>query len=66
VVVSGVSSVDPNGQAIILSASAPTDTNSITEPTKIVPETTNVDGLGTDFTKPVPPYTVVVLEMQSK
>jgi alpha-N-arabinofuranosidase len=66
VVVSGVSSIDPTGQALMLSASGPSDTNSITEPTKIVPQTSTVDGLGTDFTKPVPPYSVVVLEMQAK
>jgi alpha-N-arabinofuranosidase len=66
VVISGVTSVDPNGQAILLSANGPTDTNSISQPTNVVPNTVSVDGLGMDFTKTAPPYSVSVLEIQSK
>jgi alpha-N-arabinofuranosidase len=63
---SGVKTVEPKGQLVALSASAPTDTNSITEPAKLVPVTTNVDGLSADFTRSFPPYSVSVLLLRGK
>jgi alpha-N-arabinofuranosidase len=62
----GLASVDAKGQAVTLSAGSPTDTNSITEPTKIVPVTNSVDGLGTSFTRTFPPYSLTVLQMKAK
>jgi len=64
--ISGLIAVEPKGQAITLSASSPDDTNSITEPTKIVPVTTNVDGLGENFTRTFPPYSITVLQMKTR
>ena len=63
---SGIASVDPKGQTIAIAASSPTDTNSIAEPTKIVPVTTPVDGLSTTFTRTFPPYSITVLVMKGK
>ena len=62
----GLSSVDPKGQAIALTAASPSDTNSIAEPAKIVPVTTPVDGLGATFTRTFPPYSITVLVMKAK
>ena len=64
--ISGLSAVEAKGQAITLSASSPDETNSITEPAKIVPVTTNVDGLGENFTRTFPPYSITVLQMKGK
>ena len=64
--ISGLAAIEPKGQAITLSASSPDDTNSITEPAKIVPITTNVEGLGASFTRTFPPYSVTVLQMKGK
>jgi alpha-N-arabinofuranosidase len=64
--ISGVANIDPTGEALVLSASAPEDTNSITEPNKIVPVTSKVDGLGANFTRTFPPYSITVLRMKSK
>jgi alpha-N-arabinofuranosidase len=66
VALTGISSVEPNGRTITLSGSGPDDTNSITEPTKIVPVIVNVSGLGSDFTRSFPPYSVSVLELKTK
>jgi alpha-N-arabinofuranosidase len=63
---SGLASVDAKGQAVTLSAASPTDTNSITEPTKIVPVTSSVEGLGTSFTHTFPPYSLTILQMKAK
>jgi alpha-N-arabinofuranosidase len=42
------------------------ETNSITEPTKIVPVTRKVDGLSPDFTRTFPPCSITVLKIKSK
>jgi alpha-N-arabinofuranosidase len=64
--VTGVAAVEPTGQAIEMSASSTEGTNSITEPTKIVPVTKNVEGLATDFTRTFPPFSVTVLLVKGK
>lgn len=63
---SGVSSVDSNGRTITLSGQGPDDTNSIAEPTKIIPVIANVSGLGSDFKRSFPPYSVNILEVRTK
>ena len=62
----GVTSVAATGTAIVLKGSGPQDTNTITEPTKIVPVTTSASGLGTDFTYTFAPYSVTILKMQAR
>ena len=61
-----MASIEPKGQLVTLTGSGPEDTNSITQPAKIVPVTTNVDGLSADFTRTFPPYSVSVLLMKGK
>jgi alpha-N-arabinofuranosidase len=51
---------------VTLKGSGPEDTNSITQPAKIVPVTSEVDGLSADFTRAFPPYSVSVLVMKGK
>jgi alpha-N-arabinofuranosidase len=63
---SGLAAVDPKGHAVTLSAHSPTDTNSIADPTRIVPVTTTVDGLGTRFTRTFAPYSLTVLQIGCK
>jgi alpha-N-arabinofuranosidase len=66
IAVSGVASVEPSGQVITMSAGSPTDTNSITEPARIVPVVTKVDGLSANFSRIFPSYSINVLEMKAK
>jgi alpha-N-arabinofuranosidase len=66
VALSGVTAVEPTGQAITMSGAGPNDTNSITNPTRIVPVTTKVDGLSANFTRTFPPYSISILELQTK
>jgi alpha-N-arabinofuranosidase len=62
----GNGSIAPKGQMVTMSASSPDDTNSITEPNKIVPVTSPADGLGASFTRSFPPYSISVLEIKRK
>jgi alpha-N-arabinofuranosidase len=64
--ISGASAVEGEGQALVLKASSPDDTNSIQEPARIVPVMENVNGLGTDFTREFPPYSITILELKAK
>ncbi len=64
--VKGAKSVAPDGEAITLSGSAPTETNSITEPTKILPVESKVGGLAPIFTRELAPYSITVLKLRVK
>jgi alpha-N-arabinofuranosidase len=64
--IAGLASVDSKGQSVAMSAASPDDTNTIAEPAKVAPKTTSVDGLGANFTKTFPPYSITVLEMKAK
>ncbi len=62
----GSSSVASQGTAVLIKANKPEDTNSITEPEKIVPLTSKLKGVGKSFVQSVPAYSVTVLKLQAK
>jgi alpha-N-arabinofuranosidase len=62
----GSESIQPNGKLLVMTASSPDDTNSITAPTKILPVTSNADGLSPSFTRSFPAYSISVLQIHSK
>ncbi|HTR43230.1 MAG TPA: alpha-L-arabinofuranosidase C-terminal domain-containing protein [Pseudomonadales bacterium] len=63
---SGVTSVERTGKATLLMADSPDDTNSIEQPKKIAPVTKTVHGLGKEFIRVIPPYTVGILELKTR
>jgi len=66
IAVSGIAAVEAGGQAVTMSPISPADTNSITDPVRIVPITAKVDGLSANFIRAFPPYSITVLEMKAK
>jgi len=64
--INGAKSVNARGEAVVLAANKLDETNSITEPNKVVPRTEKVNGLGANFMREFPPYSVTVLKLQSK
>jgi alpha-N-arabinofuranosidase len=64
--ISGISSVAAKGSAIVLKANKLDDTNSIQEPNKIIPVTEKSKGLGTNFSRTFPPYSITILELKTK
>lgn len=64
--INGAKSINPKGEAVVLSASKLDDTNTITEPNKVVPRTEKVDGLSANFAREFPAYSVTVLKLKSK
>lgn len=58
--------LNSRGQITTLAAKSPDDTNSIDEPRKIIPVTSTVEGLGKDFVRIFPPYSISVLQIKRK
>ena len=61
--IGGFATVDSTGTMITMSASRLDDTKSITEPTRVVPETARISGLGVQFTRVFPPHSITMLQM---
>ncbi|HXS68921.1 MAG TPA: alpha-L-arabinofuranosidase C-terminal domain-containing protein, partial [Candidatus Polarisedimenticolia bacterium] len=55
--------MNPECEAVMMSAASPDATDSITEPDKIVPVMTQISVPGNDFTRVFPPYSITVLKL---
>ena len=62
----GGAPVSGKSEAIVLTSASPTDTNSITEPTKIVPLKEPLKTPGSDFDTTLKPYSVTVMKIQTR
>ena len=60
----GETKVSPNAVLIVIKADKPDDTNSITEPEKIIPATSSINGIKPSFTRILDPYSVNILQIQ--
>ncbi|TAL05266.1 MAG: alpha-N-arabinofuranosidase, partial [Verrucomicrobia bacterium] len=63
--IKGITSLASEGVAITL-AGSPEDSNSITQPKKAVPVTTTVRGVKPGFAYPMPPNSIVVLQLKAQ
>jgi alpha-L-arabinofuranosidase len=63
---SGVNSVANTGTLVTLTGATLAETNSISSPTRIVPVQTTLKNTGKQFSHSVPPYSVQVIELQTK
>lgn len=61
----GVKKVWSTGEAVVLAGESLQDTNSIENPTKIVPRREKVSGLSSSFVHVFPPYSVTVLKIKA-
>ncbi len=66
IMLNGLGKVSKEGEAITLSASDSKDTNSITEPTKIVPVTAPLKDVASDFVYTFPALSITVLELNTR
>jgi alpha-N-arabinofuranosidase len=62
----GANRVSADGTAVALSSANPTDTNSITDPTKIVPVISKISGVAASFNQTFAPYSVNVLQLDAQ
>ncbi|TMI74293.1 MAG: alpha-N-arabinofuranosidase [Bacteroidetes bacterium] len=61
----GAAKVSPNATLIVVKGQKPEDTNSITDPEKIAPVTSTVNGIKPVFTRTLDPYSVNILQIQT-
>jgi alpha-N-arabinofuranosidase len=59
----GANSVKPTAKLVSLSAPSTATTNSITDPKRVMPVESTVKGVGKDFTRTVPAYSIEVLDI---
>ncbi len=62
----GAANVSRNGEEIDLSAKTTGATNTILDPEKIVPVESTIKNAGAQFSHTVPPYSIEVLELQTR
>jgi len=60
----GLTNVSKNGTLVVISGKKSDDTNTITEPEKIVPVTTKIKGIAPVFKQKLAPYSVNVYQLQ--
>jgi alpha-N-arabinofuranosidase len=62
----GLQTVEAKGETVTLSAKSLDDTNSITEPKKVVPVTAAAEGFGREFTRTFEPFSITVLQLKAR
>ena len=63
VTIIGIGDVGSAGEAIVLTSDSPQDTNTLSDPRKIVPVSIAARGLGQSFEYRFKPYSVTVLQI---
>jgi len=61
----GAKVIKPVGTSVLLTAEKTTDTNTITEPNKIVPVTSKLTGVEKSFTKTLAPYSINIYQIEA-
>jgi alpha-N-arabinofuranosidase len=64
--INGATKIEPDGEMVSLVGQSLNDTNSIDEPTKVVPRTEKTEGLSTHFSREFPAYSVTILKLKTK
>ncbi|MBD0289557.1 MAG: alpha-N-arabinofuranosidase, partial [Flavisolibacter sp.] len=63
--VKGVTKVSPEATLVVIKGDKPEDTNTITDPEKIIPVTSKINGVAPVFTTTLDPYSVSILQLQT-
>ncbi len=64
--ISGALKIESDGEAVTLAARGLNETNSLEQPRKVVPVAAKVSGLGAEFTREFPAYSITVLEVKTQ
>nr|WP_294947873.1 alpha-L-arabinofuranosidase C-terminal domain-containing protein [uncultured Mucilaginibacter sp.] len=63
--INGAGKLSPEGTIVVIKGDKPEDTNTISDPKKIVPVTSKVSGISKKFTRVFAPYSVSVLQINT-
>ena len=61
----GISKISSDATLIVIKGSKPEDTNTITDPEKIIPATSKINGIAPVFTRMLDPYSVSIFQLQT-
>ena len=61
----GIAKVSQDATLIVIKGDKPEDTNTITDPQKIVPVTSQINGIGPVFTRTLDPYSISILQIKT-
>jgi alpha-L-arabinofuranosidase len=64
--ITGAKDIDKSGTLVTLAGNTLAETNTISNPTRIVPIQTVLKGAGATFSHTMPPYSIQVMELQAK
>jgi alpha-N-arabinofuranosidase len=59
----GVINVSPNAILVVVKGNKPDDTNTISDPVKIVPATSAIKGIKSSFLRTLDPFSVSILDL---
>jgi alpha-L-arabinofuranosidase len=62
--INGAKSIAAHGNAIVLSSASARDTNTLSNPNKVVPITQAVNNISSSFSYTFPPYSVTILQLK--
>jgi len=62
----GVTKVSPEATVVVIKGDKPDDTNTLSNPQKIIPVVTSVKGIEKSFQQSFAPYSVTVMQIQAK
>lgn len=61
ITLNGIGGINPAAEAVVLTSHSPQDTNTLDDPSRVVPVTKKVDGIRPSFDLQLPPYSIMVL-----
>ena len=64
--IDGAAKVSPEATIAVIKSDKPDDTNTISDPQKIVPVTTTVKGLAKSFQQSFQPYSITIMQIQTR
>ena len=61
----GMNKVATNASLVVIKSDKPEDTNTITDPEKIIPVSSKIKGIAPVFTRTLDPYSVSIIQLQT-
>jgi len=63
--IKGVANLSPGATLVVVKGNKPEDTNTITDPEKIIPVTSKINDVAQSFTRNLDPYSVSIFQLQA-
>jgi alpha-N-arabinofuranosidase len=61
----GINKLSPNATLVVIKSDKPEDTNTITDPERIIPVSSKIKGIVPVFTRTLDPYSVSIIQLKT-